>query len=116
MFDPSEIISAAASAHQMGTEARNQTTTAFMVGTPAMPVTANHASSVIDNVHAHGQQMLNNLNSVKTKLDSQVAAHQAKQRSAIPGNFDPDMNDLRPTDAQGFPQESPEQFLAAFKF
>jgi len=101
----------------MGTAARNQTTAAFMVGTPAMPVaSASNASNVIDNVHQNGQQMLANLIQAKNSIDSQVAAHQEKQRSEIPSNFTPDMNDLRPTDAKGFPKELPEEYFAPFKF
>jgi Family of unknown function (DUF6277) len=117
MFDPSEILAAAQSAHDAGTAARNQTTAAFMAGTPAMPVaSASNASNVIDNVHQNGQQMLANLIQAKSSIDSQVAAHQQKQRSELPGNFKADMSDLRPTNARGFPRELPEEYFAPFKF
>ena len=67
-------------------------------------------------MHANGQQLLNSMNKVKNTRDSQVAAHQEKQRAQAMGQVNSDMNDLRPTDAQGFPKENPADFMAAFKF
>ena len=119
MFDPNEIILASQAAHSHGQSSRDAAAAGFMVNNPDMSVaSAGNASNVIDAVHANGQAMLGSLAGVKSSIDRQVAAHQAQQTTPSAGHSPgavPDMNDLRPTDAQGFPKEDAGDFMAPFK-
>ena len=114
MFDPSEIINAANAAHSATTASRQATADGFMSGGMDVGSAAN-ASNVIDTVHENGSKMLGGLSAAKSAIDRQVAAHQAQQSSELPSDFNSTMNDLRPTDAQGFPKESAADFFSTFK-
>ena len=116
MLDPNELTAAIKSANQFGAEARTATTAGFMAGVPGTDVaSASNVANVIDAVHATGLQMLGSLSQIKGSIDSQVFAHQEKQRAQRSYDYAPDMSDLRPTDAQGFPKEHAAEFLATFK-
>ena len=116
MLDPQVIVSTAKSSRHFGSEARAATAGGFMAGVPGMDVNADgNAANVVGTVEATGLQMNESLAGVRSALETQLKAHQDKQRARRSFDYQPDMNDLRPTDAQGFPKELAEQFYAPFK-
>ncbi|VWC16426.1 DUF6277 family protein [Burkholderia lata] len=116
MIDPTEILSACTSAHEVGQNASSSMAQPFMSGVPDMSVASSqNASNVIGNVQQIGSQMLGHMTNIKASVDKQVAAHQTAQQRQKSYDFNVNMNDLRPTNAAGFPQEMPSNFFAPFK-
>ncbi len=116
MLDPHVIASAAKSSPHIGSEARTTVATGFLAGVAGMDVdAASNAANVHTAVQLTSQQMRESLAGVKDAIDAQVKAHQNKQRARRSFDYQPDMDDLRPTDATGFPRELSDAFYAPFK-
>ncbi|WP_323123570.1 DUF6277 family protein [Burkholderia alba] len=116
MIDPKEILSACTNAHEYGQSASSSMAQPFMNAVPDMSVASSqNASSLIGNVQQVGGKMLEQMSNIKASVDKQVAAHQDAQQRQKTYDFNVNMNDLRPTNAVGFPQEMPSNFFAPFK-
>ncbi|CAG9269902.1 hypothetical protein BCEP4_590007 [Burkholderia cepacia] len=74
-----------------------------------------NASNIIGNVQKIGAQMLEQMSNIKASVDKQVDAHQDAQQRQKTYDFNVNMNDLRPTNAVGFPEEMPSNFFSPFK-
>lgn len=89
--------------------------TPFISATPGMKVAwSTNASQIIGGVHSVGAQMLQQMVSIRSSVDQQLFSHQDAQRRQQSYDFKPDMSDLPPTDAKGFPKELDKQFFAPF--
>ncbi|WP_179404203.1 DUF6277 family protein [Burkholderia guangdongensis] len=116
MIDPKEILSACMDAHEFGQNAGSSMAKPFMSAIPDLSVASSqNASNLIGHVQQVGGKMLDHMTNIKNSIDKQVAAHQDAQQRQKSYDFNVDMNDLRPTDAVGFPQEMPSNFFAPFK-
>ena len=116
MIDPAEILAACKDAHTFGQNASSTMAEPFMNAIPDLSVaSSSNASMMIGQVQQVGSKMLAHMENIKAAVDRQVAAHQDAQQRQKTWDFDVDMNDLRPTDAAGFPQEMPSNFFAPFK-
>jgi hypothetical protein len=116
MLDPNVIPDAAKAGRQHGSAERDGTTGGFMAGVPAMEVDASgNAAHVEGTVRATSMQIGSSMADVKSSIESHLKAHQAMQSARRTFDYKPDMDDLRPTHAKGFPRELPEEFLAPFK-
>ncbi|WP_217806284.1 DUF6277 family protein [Chromobacterium haemolyticum] len=115
MINPAEILKACNAAHQYGQSAGGSMAEPFMNSVPGMNIASgSNASNMIGNVQDVGRQMLDHMTAIKSAVDKQVAVHQDQQRRQKTYDFQPDMSDLRPSDAKGFPTEMPEAFFAPF--
>lgn len=116
MLDPKEILaSIQASLDNSGT-VQSSATAGFSAGVPGYNVAGPaNASLVIEGVQGAVGAMVENMNSIKRSIDSQLEAHQAMQRAETTQQFKVDMDDLRPTNAAGFPNELMDNFFKAFK-
>ncbi|WP_199225904.1 MULTISPECIES: DUF6277 family protein [Chromobacterium] len=115
MINPAEILKACSAAHQYGQSAGGSMAEPFMNSVPGMSTASgSNASNMIGNVQDVGRQMLDHMTAIKSAVDKQVAVHQDQQRRQKTYDFQPDMSDLRPSDAKGFPTEMPEAFFAPF--
>ncbi|WDD90224.1 DUF6277 family protein (plasmid) [Burkholderia sp. FERM BP-3421] len=116
MIDPKVILAACTSAHEYGQSAGSSMAQPFMDSIPDMSVASSqNASNVIGGVHQIGGKMLDHMVNIKASVDKQVAAHQDAQQRQKTYDFNVNMNDLRPTNTVGFPQEMPSNFFAPFK-
>ncbi len=87
----------------------------FLESVPNMnTASSQNASQMMFGVQDVGAKMLGNMTAIKDSIDRQVFVHQDKQRRQKSYDFQPDMSDLRPTDAQGFPKELADEFFAPF--
>ena len=115
MINPKDILAASTAAHSMGQTASSAMAAPFMAAVPGMNVPSSaNASQVMDGVQQAGSQMWQKMTDVKNGIDKQVFSHQDSQRRQKTYDFKPDMSDLRPTDAQGFPKELQTDFFAPF--
>jgi predicted DNA-binding ribbon-helix-helix protein len=116
MLDPKEILAACSSAHEYGQNASGTMAQPFISSISDMSVaSSSNASNLIGNVQQTGGKMLDHMSSIKASVDQQVAAHQDAQRRQKTYDFNVNMNDLRPTNSVGFPEEMPGNFFAPFK-
>jgi len=116
MIDPKEILAASSAAQQFGQTSQQAMSAPFLASIPDMSVAAgSNASQVIGGVQQIGSQMLGHMTAIKNSVDAQVFSHQDAQRRQKTYDFKRDMSDLRPTDAQGFPEELGDQFFAPFR-
>ncbi|HEY4082586.1 MAG TPA: DUF6277 family protein [Burkholderiaceae bacterium] len=115
MIDPKELLAASAAVQQFGPSAHAALSASFVNAVPGMSIASSeNASKIIDGVHQASAKMLKTMSTLKNSVDHQVFAHQDAQRRQKSYDFQPDMRDLRPTDAQGFPQELADRFFAPF--
>jgi iron uptake system EfeUOB component EfeO/EfeM len=115
MIDPKDILAASMAAHNMGQAASSAMAAPFMSGVSGMNVASSaNASQVMNGVQGAGSKMWQKMTDVKNDIDKQVFSHQDSQRRQKTYDFKPDMSDLRPTDAQGFPKELQTDFFAPF--
>jgi hypothetical protein len=116
MIDPKEIFAACSDAHAYGQSAGGSMAQPFISSIPDLSTaSSSNASNLIGNVQQVGGQMLNNMTKIKASIDSQVFTHQDAQQRQKTYDFKVNNPDLRPTDAVGFPQETPSVFFAPFK-
>ncbi|AUH53590.1 hypothetical protein CXB49_09520 [Chromobacterium sp. ATCC 53434] len=115
MINPAEILKACSAAHEYGQTAGSSVAAPFLSAVPTMSVaSSSNVGNLIDGVQDVGTKMLGNMGAIKSAIDQQVAVHQDQQRRQKTYDFQPDMSDLRPSDAKGFPIEMPEAFFAPF--
>jgi hypothetical protein len=115
MINPKDILAASQAAHAMGQTSSASMSSPFMQSVPSMSVeSGKNASQIMGGVQQAGAQMWQQMGNVKNSIDQQVFVHQDAQRRQQSYDFNPDMTDLRPTDAQGFPKELDNQFFAPF--
>ncbi len=115
MIDPKEMLAASKAAHQYGHSASASMSAPFIESVPDMnAASSQNASQMMFGVQDIGAKMLGNMTAIKDSIDRQVFVHQDKQRRQKSYDFQPDMTDLRPTDAQGFPKELADEFFAPF--
>lgn len=115
MINPSEILAASQAAHAMGQSSAASMSGPFIAAIPSMSVeSSNNASQIMDGVQQAGADMWKKMSDIKSSIDDQVFSHQDKQRRQKSHDFEPDMSDLRPSDAQGFPKELDNDFFAPF--
>ncbi len=115
MIDPKAILDATHAATQFGATAQAGMTGPFTAGIASMNVAStSNSSNVIGGIQQIGQQSLGHMMEIKSSVDSQLGVHQSKQRAQQSYDFNTDMNDLRPTDARGFPNELDMDFHKVF--
>lgn len=115
MIDPAAILAASTEAQQFGQSSGSSMAQPFLSSIADMSVaSSSNASNLIGNVQQVGAQMLNSMTKIKASVDSQVAAKQDAQQRQKTYDFNVNKADLRPTDAAGFPQETPATFFAPF--
>lgn len=116
MIDPKAILAASSAAQQFGQTAQQSMAAPFLSSIPDMNVaSSSNASNIIAGVQQIGNQMLGHMTAIKNSVDGQVFSHQDAQRRQKTYDFKRDMSDLRPTDAQGFPEELGDAFFAPFR-
>ena len=114
-IDPSEILKGVQASQQYGATASADLSKPFYASIPDMSIASSqNASHIIGGVQNIGRQMLDAMTASKNSIDDQVQAHQDRQRRSQPYDFQPDLNDLRPTAAHGFPSELANEFFAPF--
>jgi hypothetical protein len=115
MINPKEILAASEASHAMGQTASASMSAPFMKAVPDMSIASGeNASQVMGGVQQAGAQMWQLMSKAKNSIDQQVAVHQDKQRRQQTYDFSPDMTDLRPSDAKGFPKELEQDFFKPF--
>ena len=115
MINPKEILAASMAAHSMGHAASASMSTPFVESVPGMTVdSSKNASQIMGGVQQVGTHMWQQMSAMKNSIDQQVFVHQDTQRRQKSYDFNPDMSDLRPTDAQGFPKEFDNEFFTPF--
>lgn len=115
MINPKDILAASTAAHAMGQTSSASMSSPFMQSVPSMSVdSGRNASQIMGGVQQMGGQMWQQMSKVKNSIDQQVFVHQDAQRRQQSHDFKPDMSDLRPTDAQGFPKELDNDFFSPF--
>ena len=115
MINPKDILAASSAAHAMGQTSSATMSAPFMGAVPSMSVdSSKNASQIMGGVQQMGAQMWQQMSKVKSAIDQQVFVHQDAQRRQQSYDFKPDMSDLRPTDAQGFPKELDSDFFSPF--
>jgi hypothetical protein len=115
MIDPKAILDATLAATQFGATAQAGMTAPFTAGIASMNVaSSSNSSNVIGGIQQISQQSLGHMTAIKTSIDSQLFAHQGMQRAQQSYDFKTDMDDLRPTDARGFPNELDAEFHKVF--
>ena len=115
MINPAEILAASQAAQQFGQTHNAAMSAPFIAATPGMTIASStNASQIIGGVQNVGAQMLQQMASIRQSVDSQLFAHQDAQRRQQSYDFKPDMSDLRPTDAKGFPKELHNEFFSPF--
>ncbi|SMG61116.1 DUF6277 family protein [Paraburkholderia susongensis] len=115
MIDPKEIFAAIQQAHQLSQNAGNSMSQPFLDHVMSRDIqSGENASQITDGVNKACSDMLAQMGTVKDSLMNQLAAVQDKQRREKSYDFQPDINDLRPTDAQGWPKELSDEFFKPF--
>jgi len=115
VINPKEILAASQQAQQFGASASTSMSQPFMDAVPTMSIASgSNASQMMGGVHDVGSQMLDQFKNVKASIDQQLFTHQDEQRRAKSYDFKPDIADLRPTEAQGFPKELAGEFFQPF--
>lgn len=115
MINPKEILAASMAAHALGQTTSAAMSSPFVQAVPRMSVdSAQNASQIMGGVQQVGAQMWQQMGAVKSSIDQQVFVHQDAQRRQKSYDFKPDMSDLRPSDAQGFPKELDNEFFSPF--
>ena len=115
MLKPDVIQDTAKAAPDYGGSAREASAAGFLAGVPGMNVDASsNTANVVGTVKATGMQMQTGMDQVRGNLEGQLQAHQEMQRARRSFDYQPNMEDLRPTHAKGFPKEKPEEFYAPF--
>ncbi|HYP86478.1 DUF6277 family protein [Variovorax sp.] len=115
MIDPSKIFEAVQAAHDIGASATSTMSKPFMDKVQTRDIgSGDNASQITDGVNQACQQMLGLMGGVKESVLNQLAVIQDKQRREKTYDFQPAMDDLRPTDAQGWPQELGDEFFKPF--
>lgn len=116
MIDPKDILAASSAAQQFGQTSQQSMMEPFLKSIPDMKVaSSSNAGQIIGGVQQVGQQMLNQMTAIRKSVDDQLFSHQDAQRRQKTYDFKRDMSDLRPTDAQGFPEELGDEFFAPFR-
>jgi hypothetical protein len=115
MFDPTETQAAFASAHEFNKKVAESMSAPFLAGSDTATIdSAAMVSAIIFGAQNIGAQMLAQMVSIKNTTEAQLAAHQLAQRQQKSYDFAVNMDDLRNTIAQGFPQEMADQFFSTF--
>ncbi len=115
MINPADILAAANAAAAMGQSSAASMSSPFIQAIPSMSVGGpQNASQIMNGIHESGSKLWAEMGVLSKSMNDQVAAHQEKQRSEKPHDFKPDMSDLRPSDAKGFPKEMASDFFAPF--
>jgi hypothetical protein len=115
MINPAAILAASQDMMKFGQTHTSAMSEPFVASTPGMTIASStNASQIIGGVQNVGLQMLQHMGNIRSSVDSQLFAHQDAQRRQKSYDFKPDMSDLRPSDAQGFPKELANEFFAPF--
>jgi protein-tyrosine-phosphatase len=115
MFDPTETQAAFASAHEFNKKTTESMAAPFLAGSGNATIdSASTVSAIILGSQNVGAQMLAQMVSIKNSNEAQLAAHQLAQRQQKTYDFVTNMDDLRNTIAQGFPEEMADQFFSTF--
>jgi hypothetical protein len=115
MFDPKETQAAFAAAHEFNKKTAESMSAPFLTGASNATIdSAANVNAIIFGAKNIGAQMLEQMTSIKNSADAQLAAHQLAQRQQKTYDFVTNMDDLRNTIAQGFPQEMGDQFFSTF--
>lgn len=115
MIDPSKIFEAVQHAHSLGADATNTMSKPFMERVVTRDIySGENASQITDGVNQACQQMMGQMGGIKESVLNQLSAVQDRQRREKSYDFKPAMDDLRPTDAQGWPRELADEFFKPF--
>ncbi|HEY4082030.1 MAG TPA: DUF6277 family protein [Burkholderiaceae bacterium] len=115
MIDPSKIFEAVQHSHNLGASSSASMAKPFMDSVMSRNIASgSNASQIADGVQQAGQQMLGQMNGIKESVLNQLAAVQDGQRREKSYDFKPNMADLRPTEAQGWPKELGNEFFKPF--
>jgi hypothetical protein len=115
MIDPSKIFEAVQNAHSLAPDATSSMAKPFMERVTTRDIySGENASQITDGVMNTCQQMMGQMNGIKDSVLTQLAVIQDRQRREKSYNFKPAMDDLRPTDAQGWPKELGDEFFKPF--
>lgn len=115
LIDPTKIYEAVQSAHSLGANATSSMAQPFINRVTTRDIqSGENASQINDGVNGACQQMLGQMSGMKESLLNQLSAVQDRQLREKSYNFKPAMNDLRPTDAQGWPKELGDEFFKPF--
>jgi hypothetical protein len=116
MLDPKEILASIQSSLNSSNAMQSSTTAAFNAGVPGMNIAGPaNAALVIGGVQNAVNSMVENMNGIKKSIDDQLEAHQKMQKAETTQEFNVNMEDLRPTDAAGFPREFTDTFFKVFQ-
>lgn len=116
MLDPKEIIASIQQSLDSCNTMQASTTASFNEGVPGYDIAGPaNASLVIGGVQNAVNSMVENMNNIKRSIDDQLDAHQTMQRGETTQQFNVNMDDLRPSNAAGFPNEMMDNFFKAFK-
>lgn len=114
-IDPKEILKAVQASMSYSSKASSDMSAPFNSSIPDMSTASSqNASNILDGVQGIGREMLDKMSSARNSIDNQVMAHQDRQRRTQSYDFEPNLDDLRPTDAHGFPSELADEFFAPF--
>ncbi len=101
MIDPKEFYNSIQKSIELANGAHNATPNEAMI---------------IENVKSTITAMMDQMNTVKQSVEDQLASHQNMQKAETPESFEvKDIDDLRTTQATGFPRELVDTFFKAFK-
>jgi len=115
MIDPAKILEAIQSAQQLGANATSSMSKPFMENAATGNIqSGENASQINDGVTQASRAMLQNMEGMRESILNQLGAIQDKQRREKTYDFKPSMDDLRPTDAQGWPSELSGEFFKPF--
>lgn len=116
MLDPKDIIASIQASLDQHNTMQSAASAGFGAGVAGYNINGPaNASLVINGVQNAVNAMIENMNNVKRSLDDQLEAHQAMQRAETPPGFTVNTEDLRPTNATGFPNELMDNFFKPFK-
>jgi len=114
-IDPKEILKGVLGAQQFSASSAAELSKSFNNSISDMSTASSqNASKIIDDIQAVGAKMLESMSHAKKSIDDQVLVHQDRQRRSQPYDFEPDLNDLRPTAAHGYPSEFADEFFSPF--
>lgn len=115
MIDPSKIFEAIQQSHSLAESAASSMAKPFLKQATTRDIySGENASQITDGVSNACKEMLGQMDGVKDSVLTQLAAIQKEQRREKSHDFKPSMDDLRPTDAQGWPKELGDEFFKPF--
>lgn len=116
MINTAEILAAIQASTAMGQTALSSMSSSFIQGIPTMSMdAATTSSSITGGIQQAGTDMWAQMDAISKSVNAQVALHQQQQTAESTHDFKADMNDLRPTNARGFPQELDTDFFTPFR-